>query len=342
MTETTDPADAYETLRTELSTVLIGNELVVERLTIALLTDGHVLLEGVPGVAKTTIAELFARATGLDHNRIQLTPDTLPADLTGTSVYREATGEFEVRTGPVFANVVVADEINRATPKTQSALLEAMQEGQVTIDGESHALPEPYLVVATQNPVEMGGTFELPEAQRDRFQSKLTVDIPERADERSLLDRFDDRPDLGPEDVERVIDPETIESLRDTVTAVHVAPTVKEYLLDLVAATRDHPSIEHGASPRAAVEFQNAVKARAAVHGRDYALPEDAKKLAEPVLSHRLVLGTDAALGNVDPAELVSDVVASVDSPSAAAVEETVATDGIAGPEDAATDGGRE
>jgi MoxR-like ATPase len=340
MTETTDPAAAYEAVEGEMSRVLIGNQTVVRRLTIALLTGGHVLLEGVPGVAKTTIAGLFARATGLDHNRIQLTPDTLPADLTGTSVYREGTGEFEVQTGPVFANVVVADEINRATPKTQSALLEAMQEGQVTIDGESHALPEPYLVVATQNPVEMEGTFELPEAQRDRFQSKLTVSIPDRSEERALLDRFDDTPGLGPADIDRVIDPESLPKLKDAVTAVHVAPAVKQYVLDVVAATREHPSIEHGASPRAALAFQDAIKARAAIHGRDYALPEDVKTLAEPVLSHRLVLGTDATLGDVAPVDLVAEAISSVDPPSAGAVEEAATTQNSSDRGNAATDGG--
>lgn len=340
MTETTDPAAAYQAIETEMSTVLIGNEPVVRRLTMALLTGGHVLLEGVPGVAKTTIAELFARATGLDHNRVQLTPDTLPADLTGTSVYREATGEFEVQTGPIFANVVVADEINRATPKTQSALLEAMQERRVTIDGDGHPLPEPYLVVATQNPVEMEGTFELPEAQRDRFHFKLAVSLPDRSEERALLDRFDEQPDLGPEQIDRVIDPETIDRLTETVAAVHVAPAIKQYLLDVVTATREHPSIEHGASPRAALAFQDAAKARAAIDGREYVLPEDIKTLAEPVLAHRLVLGTDAALSEVAPTELVSDALSSVDPPSAGAVEDAVAADGVLDPEPTATDGG--
>lgn len=317
MTDGADPQAVYEAIEAEMSKVLIGNEEIVERLSIALFTGGHVLLEGVPGVAKTTVAELFARATGLDHARIQLTPDTLPADITGTTVYREQTGEFQVTEGPVFANVVVADEINRATPKTQSALLEAMQEGQVTIDDDSRALPKPFLLVATQNPLEMEGTFELPEAQRDRFQFKLQVGLPDRADERALLDRFDDSPNLGPDAIGQVVDVETINAVRDAVASVHIAPPVKEYLLDLVAATRDHAALDHGASPRAGIAYQNAIKGRAAIQGRAYTTPEDVRALAEPVLAHRLVLGTDAALSNRSPRSIVQDVLDRVDPPSA-------------------------
>jgi len=321
MQESTDPASVHDAIQSAVGEVLVGNEAAIEQLTVALLADGHVLLEGVPGVAKTTIAELFARATGLDDTRIQLTPDTLPADITGSAIYREATGEFELREGPVFANLVIADEINRATPKTQSALLEAMQERRVTIDGRPRELPEPFLVVATQNPIEMEGTFELPEAQRDRFSLKLRVDVPDRDTERSLLDRFDDSPSLGPEVVEPVLDPDALPVLRETVGDVHVAPAVGDYLLDLVEATRTHDAVEYGASPRAALQFQAATKARAAIHGREYVLPDDAKALAVPVLAHRLVLGTDAALGNVDPIGVIEEIVDGLEPPSAAAPE---------------------
>ena len=195
----TEPEAVHEAIEREAARVLIGNEDIVEGITIAALTGGHILLEGVPGVAKTTIANLFARSSGLEYHRIQMTPDILPADITGTHVYREQTGEFELQRGPVFANLVVADEINRATPKTQSALLEAMQEGTVTIEGETLRLPDPFMVIATQNPIEMEGVFTLPEAQRDRFQLKLLVDLPDRDDERELLDRFDTSPRAGPE-----------------------------------------------------------------------------------------------------------------------------------------------
>ncbi|WP_226010839.1 AAA family ATPase [Halomicrobium salinisoli] len=329
----TDPAGLHEAIDEEVSTVLVGSGDVVEHLSIALLTRGHVLLEGVPGVAKTTLANVFARATGLEYTRIQMTPDILPADVTGSAVYREGTGEFELRKGPVFANVVVADEINRATPKAQSALLEAMAERQVSIEGETLALPDPFMVVATQNPIEMEGTFELPEAQRDRFQQKLTVDLPERAAEREIVDRFDDAPSLGPGDVERVVSPSDIQSAREAVTDVHVDDAVREYLLDVVAATRDHPDVVHGASPRASIAFLNTAKARAAIDGRDYVIPDDVKALAEPVLIHRLVLGTDADLSDVTPAAVVGSVLESVTPPGgdpdrSAAPADRAASDG--------------
>jgi MoxR-like ATPase len=310
-----EPAELYSAISDEVATVLLPNEAVVEGLTIALLTDGHVLLEGVPGIAKTTTAQLFSQATGLQQSRIQMTPDVLPADITGTNVYRESTGDFETRKGPVFANVVLADEINRATPKAQSALLEAMEERTVTIEGETHSLPSPFLLVATQNPIEMEGTFVLPEAQRDRFQLKLTMDIPERATERRLLDRYDDDPRLADRTISRVVSPEDLLDARETVTDVHVAPEVKEYILDVVAATRTHSSVEHGASPRASIAFLKTGKARAAINGRDYVIPDDVKALAEPVLLHRLLLNADAEIGGVDSSEVVAEVIESVETP---------------------------
>lgn len=311
-----DPQAVHDAISSEVQQVLVGNEHAVEHLTIALLTRGHILMEGVPGVAKTTIANLFAHVSGLEYRRIQMTPDILPADITGTHVYREQTGEFELQRGPVFANVIVADEINRATPKTQSALLEAMQERRVTIDGETLELPTPFIVIATQNPIEMEGTFELPEAQRDRFQFKLGIDLPERGEERELLDKFDDDPALGPEDVEQVVDAEELLAAREAVETVHVAPPVKEYVLDIVAATRDHPDVSHGASPRATLAFLDAAKARARIRGRGYVIPDDVKALAESILVHRLVLSTDADLSGVSSREVVSELVDSVEPPS--------------------------
>jgi MoxR-like ATPase len=316
----TDPDDLYTTLEDEIATVLIGKTDLVEGVTIALLTRGHVLLEGVPGVAKTTIANLFARATGLEYRRIQMTPDVLPADITGTHVYRESTGEFDLQRGPIFSNIVVADEINRATPKTQSALLESMQERQVTIEGETLSLPEPFILIATQNPIEMEGTFELPEAQRDRFQFKLTADIPERDDEHILLDRFDDRPTLGPESVEQVIEPRELIEARETVADVYIADVVKEYVLDIVAATRGNPDVEYGASPRASLAFLDGTKARAAIHGREYVIPDDVKALAKSILAHRLVMSTDASLSGISADGVVSDILDSVEPPSSEAV----------------------
>ena len=310
-----DPKSVYDAIREEVATVLVGNTEIVEGLTVALLTRGHVLLEGVPGVAKTTLADLFSRATGLQSVRIQMTPDVLPADITGTTVYREAAGEFELQKGPVFANVVVADEINRATPKTQSALLEAMQERRVTIEGQTLALPDPFMVVATQNPIEMEGTFPLPEAQRDRFELKLTVDLPEYDEERTLLDAFDDEPELGPSDIEQVVSLEELQAARKAATDVYVSDLLKGYILDLVAATRESPDVRHGGSPRASLAFLNAGKARAAIHGRDYVIPDDVKALAHNVLAHRLVLSTDAELSDLTARDVVDDVLSAVDPP---------------------------
>ena len=314
-----DPETLYTTLEDAVGDVLIGNERIVEGLTIALLTQGHVLLEGVPGVAKTTIANAFSRALGLDYTRIQMTPDVLPADITGTHIYREATGEFDLRKGPLFANVVVADEINRATPKTQSALLEAMEERQVTIEGSTLSLPEPFLVIATQNPIEMQGTFELPEAQRDRFALKYTVDLPDRADESALFDRFDGAPDLNAKSIEAVVDAETVLAARDQIAESYVAEPVREYILDLVHATRSDSEIEHGGSPRATLTFLSAGKARAAIHGRSYVLPDDIKALAVPVLAHRLVRSTDSRLSDQSPTAIIETIVDSVPTPGSEA-----------------------
>lgn len=316
----TTPAAIYDAICEESQRVLVGDDTPLRQLTIALLTRGHVLLEGVPGIAKTTVANLFAQTTDLTYNRIQLTPDVVPADITGTHVYRSETDEFDLHRGPIFANVVVADEINRATPKTQSALLEAMQEEQVTIEGETQALPEPFLVIATQNPIEMRGTFDLPEAQRDRFQLKVRMDLPPRADERELLDRFDNSPDLGPAALDAVVDKSDVLAARETVAAVHVADAVKEYVLDLVAASRTEPAVEHGASPRATLAFQDAAKARAAIEGREYVIPDDVKALAEPVLAHRLVLHADADLNDVSQLDAVERIIDEVDPPGSDAV----------------------
>jgi MoxR-like ATPase len=319
-----NPVKLYESVRDEVGKVLVGQEDLVRGLTIASLTGGHVLLEGVPGIAKTTGAKLFSRAIGLEYSRIQMTPDLLPADITGTRIYRQETGEFETERGPVFANVVLADEINRATPKTQSALLEAMQEEQVTIGGEEMSLPSPFLVIATQNPIEMEGVFSLPEAQRDRFQLKVTVGTPERDDERAIIDRFDDNPSLGYEDIRPVVDTATLMQCRKIVANVHVSAPVKEYALDLTEETRKHDATEHGASPRASIAFVDAGKGLAAIRGRSYVIPDDLKALARQVLAHRLVLDADANLRDVDPLDVVGDVLDSVEPPTTGFAPEDV------------------
>ncbi|MEF8819467.1 MAG: MoxR family ATPase [Haloferacaceae archaeon] len=312
----TDPAALLDDVGAEVGRVLVGNESIIEGLTIALLSRGHVLLEGVPGVAKTTIATLFARSLGLDHRRVQMTPDLLPADVIGTRIYRAQTGEFDLQKGPIFANVVVVDEINRATPKTQSALLEAMQERQVTIEGETLTVPSPFMIVATQNPIEMEGTFGLPEAQRDRFLLKLRVDIPDRQTEATLLDAFDADPHRGVSDVGAAVDSADIEAARRTVGEVFVTEAVRDYILDIVAGTRTNADITHGASPRAAIALLQASKARAATRGRTYLIPDDPKALATQVLAHRLVLSTEAELSDVAPEEVVRDVLEAVATPN--------------------------
>lgn len=311
----TDPAVLFETIRDEVGTVLVGNEDVLEGLTIALLTRGHVLLEGVPGVAKTTIASLFARSIGLKHRRIQMTPDLLPADITGTRVYRSEAGEFELQKGPIFSNIVLADEINRATPKTQSALLEAMQERQVTLEGETHKLPDTFMVIATQNPIEMEGTFGLPEAQRDRFQLKLRVGLPDRTHEAELLDTFNAEPETDPTDIESIIDLADVRSARDAVVDVFLKDSIREYILDIIEGSRESTDVEYGASPRAAISLLETSKAHAALKGRNYVIPDDPKRMAELVLAHRLVLSTDAELSDVTPRAVVRDVLDSVAMP---------------------------
>ena len=315
------PADVYNAILAEAQTVVIGNESIFEGLTIALLTDGNVLLEGVPGVAKTTIARVFARASGLQYRRIQMTPDMLPADITGTTIYRQTTGEFELQRGPVFANVVVADEINRATPKSQSALLEAMEEQTVTIEGETLSLPEPFILVATQNPIEMEGVFELPEAQRDRFQLKYTVELPDTNDERRLLDRADVDPGFNAADIEQVVTEAELAAATDAVDEIHVASEIKEYVLALVSATRQTEQLRHGGSPRASLSFLQAAKARAAIHDRNYVIPSDIKALAFPVLRHRIIRSTDAELAERTSEEILEELIESVTPPGAQEVD---------------------
>ena len=321
-----NPAEIYATLQEEIERVLIGKTDLVEDLTISLLTGGHVLLEGVPGVAKTTAARLFSGASGLTESRVQMTPDLLPADVTGTHVYHQSTGEFRLQRGPIFANVVIADEINRATPKTQSALLEAMQERQVTIEGQTLTLPTPFIVIATQNPIEMEGTFELPEAQRDRFQFKLRVDVPEEDEELGVLQRFGNDPDLTADRVEQVISPSDLLDAREAVTAVHIEEEVERYILAIVRESREHPDVQYGGSPRASLAFVFSSKARAAIRGRDYVTPEDVKSMAHKVLNHRLLLTQEAGFSDVTSDDVIDEILSTVDAPGGDPSQEAVAT----------------
>ena len=315
--EISDPAELYDRIQTAVDAVLVGNDDVIEGLTIALLSRGHVLLEGVPGVAKTTIANAFSRALGVEYSRIQMTPDVLPTDITGTHIYREPTGEFELRKGPIFGNVVVADEINRATPKTQSALLEAMEEVQVTIEGETVALSAPFCLIATQNSIEVDGTFELPAAQRDRFALHYVVELPDRDTESAIIQQFDAAPTRGPEDIEAVVGAADVLAARRAVDEVSVVDSIVEYILDIVHETRSDHRIEHGSSPRGSLILLNAAKARAAIHGREYVLPDDIKALATPVLGHRIVRNADARMRNRSTTAILNELVESLPGPDA-------------------------
>lgn len=313
--ELTAPSSVYSSVQSAVDEIVIGNDAVIEGLTIAVLTRGHVLLEGVPGVAKTTIANAFSRSLGLQYSRIQLTPDLLPADITGSYIYREATEEFELQKGPLFSNIVVADEINRATPKTQSALLESMQERQVTLEGDTLQLPDPFFVIATQNPIEMEGTFELAEAQRDRFLFKYIVEPPARDAEREMIERFDSQPNLSAESISAVVDEETLRTARKQATEVYVSDPIRDYIIDIVHATRSDSRLEYGGSPRATLAFLNGGKAKAAIQDREYVRPTDIKALVTPILRHRLIRNTDARLSDRSAVDILQDIVDSVQPP---------------------------
>jgi len=306
--------ELHERLRAEVAKVVVGQEDAVEALVVALALGGHALLEGVPGVAKTLLANTVARALGLEFGRVQFTPDMLPSDITGTVTLRG--GELTFRAGPVFTNVLLADEINRTPPKTQAALLEAMQEGQVTVDGEAHALPDPFLVVATQNPVEYEGTYPLPEAQLDRFLVKVDMGYPDAAGERALLGLA--RRGLQSatlDDVERVVGADDLRAAREVVDATRVSDEVAGFVVALVRATRDLPSVTLGASPRAAVHLQAAARASARLAGRDFVSPDDVARMAPAVLRHRLVLSPEAELEGFRPDDAIATALASVPVP---------------------------
>jgi len=305
--------DIARIIRENVQSVIVGKDDVINLALVAVLCEGHILLEDVPGIGKTTLARALASSLGFIFRRIQFTPDLLPSDVTGINWFNQKSQEFEFRPGPIISQVVLADEINRATPRTQSALLEAMQERQVTIDGVTHALPRPFLVMATQNPVELEGTFPLPEAQIDRFLLRILIGYPTQSEENIILERFRASDPLS--NLQPVTSPEQILQLQGERKEVRVEETVRDYIVRVARATREHDEIQLGASPRATMALFQSAQAWAAIKGRDYVLPDDIKTLAPHVLTHRLMISPQAQLRGRQPSELVADIVESVSVP---------------------------
>lgn len=312
---------AVAAIRQNIAQVIVGKEDAIELLLAALFCEGHVLIEDVPGTGKTKLAKSLARSLGCTFQRIQFTPDLLPSDITGVSIYNQRTLEFEYRPGPLMAQIVLADEINRAGPRTQSALLEAMEERQVTVDGTTRPLPRPFLVLATQNPVELEGTFPLPEAQVDRFLMRISLGYPEREEERQILRRF--RVEDPLESLAAVATASDVAISRDICRQVYVHPALEDYLLDIARASRSHPAVELGVSPRGSLALHRASQALAAIRGRSFVTPDDIKHLAGPVLAHRLLLSPDARLRGRRNQEVLAGIVADTQVP----VEEIWAED---------------
>ena len=307
-------AELVTKIREEVAKVIVGQEKLIDRLILAMVTGGHILLEGVPGLAKTLSVNTLAKALGLDFKRISFTPDLLPADVVGTLIYSPKTGDFSPKKGPVFTNLLLADEINRAPAKVQSALLESMQERQVTIGEETYRLPEPFLVLATQNPIEQEGTYPLPEAQVDRFMFKCLVETPSKADERRIMQRFAENA-AAPE-AKTVCTAQDIETLRATLKEVYCDEKVGDYILDIVFKTREaNEMIQNGASPRATLAMNLAARGNALLHGRAYATPQDVKEVVHDVLRHRILLTYEAEAENITSDKVIDKILAEVPVP---------------------------
>lgn len=297
--------------------VIVGKDDEVRLTMLAMLCEGHLLIEDVPGVGKTMLARALALSIGCTFRRIQFTPDMLPTDVTGVSIYNQKTQEFEFRPGPIFAQLVLTDEINRATPKTQSALLEAMEERQVTVDGITHEMQQPFLVLATQNPIEYEGTFPLPEAQVDRFMMRIHLGYPSKQNEVDVLNRQTDHHPIA--DLQQVVSAAELVQAQRAVRTVYVDDLVKSYIVDLVNTTRDHPDVYLGASPRGSLALFSTARAWAALNGRDYVLPDDVKYLAEPTLAHRLIISPSARIKNVTARQVIDDALRHTSVPGAKA-----------------------
>ena len=308
-----------------ISQVIVGKEHSIELLMVALLADGHVLLEDVPGLGKTLIAKTLAKSIGGSFKRVQFTPDLLPADVTGFNVYNQQTCQFMFQPGPVISNILLADEINRAIPRTQSSLLESMEERQVTVDGRTYPLPKPFFVIATQNPIELEGTFPLPEAQLDRFLIRIGLGYPDKQEEISILERFQKKDPL--ETLEAVTNPAKLGDLQGARKGIHVSNPVRDYITEIVRATRNHSALRFGASPRASLGLMRAGQAMAALRGREYVLPDDIKNLAVHVLAHRVILKEEERLRGETPVRFLEEILKQIPVPL-----DTVTRDAEAGP----------
>ena len=311
--EAADVAAVADRVRANIGRVIVGKEEVIDLVLVALLAEGHILIEDVPGTGKTTLAKSIARSLDCSFKRIQFTPDLIPSDVTGINVYNQRDGVFEFRPGPIIAQIVLADEINRATPRTQSALLEAMEERQVTVDGDTKPLPPPFLVMATQNPIELEGTFPLPEAQLDRFLLKLRIGYPSDDEEDVMVARFEQASPLA--ELSPVISAGDLRHLAEAAARVHCEPVVRRYVVSLVRATRAHAGLDLGASPRASLALFRAARALAVIRGRPYMLPDDVKRVAPSVLPHRLILSSQARLRGRTADQIVEDLLDTVPVP---------------------------
>lgn len=314
-TDFLDKKNIINTVREEINKVIIGQEYMIDRILIGLLTGGHILLEGVPGLAKSLTGSTIAKVIGVDFKRIQFTPDLLPADILGTEIYNQKTGEFVIKKGPIFSNLILADEINRAPAKVQSALLEAMQEKQVTIGETTYILDKPFIVIATQNPLEQQGTYLLPEAQQDRFMLKLKITHPNREQERAIMDRFSQEEALE-STIEKVLSRENIFELRKEIEKIYLDENIKNYILDIIFKTREASEyIVCGASPRASINLIKAAKGRAFIEGRDYVVPDDIKAMAHDVLRHRILLSYEAEAEDITPENIITNILDQVNLP---------------------------
>ena len=305
--------NSIELLRSAVKSIVVGKDNVVDLAITAILCGGHILTEDVPGIGKTTLARAISGAMDFSYGRVQFTPDLMPSDIVGLNWFNQQKNAFEFRTGPIFNQIILADEINRATPRTQSALLEAMQEGQVTIDGESKILPAPFIVIATQNPIDMEGTFPLPEAQLDRFMMRISLGYPSALEEELVVSRYNSHDPF--DNLDAAINFDTYRTMSESVNLIQVSENIRSYLISLVRATRDSENVRLGASPRGSIALYKASQAYALMSGRDFVIPDDVKLLSEPVLAHRIILSSNASLRGVTQQSVIQDVLETISVP---------------------------